>query len=89
MLNDNTLGSTMAFQANAGQGDLTFSFLGRESHGLPLYRDEETGSTWTFDGIAVEGPLQGIRLPRATGFRSFWFAWSSMYPGTLLHDPNE
>ncbi len=86
--NDNQLGSTIAFESVAAGQKLTFSFLGRESKGLPLYKDDETGSIWTFDGIAVEGPLAGERLPRVTGYRSFWFAWAAMFPETKLYDPN-
>ena len=85
--NDAGLGGTAAFQAILEGVKLTFEFLGRESHQLPLYRDEETGSIWTFDGIAVEGPLKGKRLPRATGMRSFWFAWAALYPETSLFIP--
>ena len=86
--NDNHLGSTLAFQSVAGGQNLTFSFLGRESKGLPVYRDDETGSVWTFDGIAVEGPLSGERLPRVIGYRAFWFAWAAMFPETWLYNPN-
>jgi hypothetical protein len=85
--NDSDLGGTAAFQAVLEGTKLTFEFLGRESHQLPLYRDEETGSIWTFDGIAVEGPLKGKRLPRATAMRSLWFAWAALYPETSLYTP--
>jgi len=85
--NDSQLVSTAAFQAIARGRTLTFSFRGRESHGLPLYQDEETGSLWTFDGIAVDGPMAGERLPKMTGVRVFWFAWAALYPETELYMP--
>jgi hypothetical protein len=46
--------------------------------------DDETGSTWTIAGIAVEGPLNGSRLERVEHLDTFWFAWSTYRPDTLL-----
>lgn len=48
--------------------------------------DEETGSTWTIAGVAVDGPLEGSRLERVEHLDTFWFAWSTYRPGTLLID---
>jgi hypothetical protein len=48
--------------------------------------DEETGSTWTIAGIAVEGPLEGSRLERVEHLDTFWFAWSTYRPETVLID---
>jgi hypothetical protein len=85
--NDSKFKCSAAFEPLVDGQKLTFSFLGRESHGLPLYVDDETGSYWTFDGIAVEGPLAGKRLPKAYGFRVFWFAWAALYPETEIFVP--
>ncbi|MDH3214691.1 MAG: DUF3179 domain-containing protein [Candidatus Krumholzibacteria bacterium] len=79
-------GGTVAFEPVIDGQLLTFSFMGREGHGLPLYEDEETGSLWTFDGIAVGGPLKGERLPQMLAYRSFWYAWAAFFPETLLHE---
>jgi hypothetical protein len=46
--------------------------------------DDETGSTWTIAGVAVEGPLNGSRLERVEHLDTFWFAWSTYRPDTLL-----
>lgn len=47
--------------------------------------DRETGSTWRFDGLAVAGPLEGVRLvPVAEAYVAFWFAWIDFHPGTRL-----
>jgi hypothetical protein len=85
--NDPAFGSTAAFEPVAAGRHLTFSFAGREKHGLPIFKDEETGSLWTFDGIAVGGPLEGERLPHLTALRVFWFAWAAFYPDTELYVP--
>ena len=47
--------------------------------------DEETGSQWTVDGEAIEGPLTGQRLePVAEAYVSFWFAWAAFEPDTRV-----
>ena len=46
--------------------------------------DEETGSTWSIAGIATGGPLEGSRLERVDHLDTFWFAWSTYRPGTVL-----
>ena len=51
-----------------------------------VFLDRETGSTWTIAGIAVEGPLAGSRLERVEHLDTFWFAWSTYRPDTLLID---
>jgi hypothetical protein len=81
---DATFSTAVAHEAVVEGQPLTFSFAGREGVGLSLYIDEETGSYWNVEGIAVDGPLKGKRLPRAMTIRSFWFAWSSMFPDTEL-----
>jgi hypothetical protein len=48
--------------------------------------DEETGSTWTIAGVAVDGPLAGSRLERFEHLDTFWFAWSTYRPETRLID---
>lgn len=47
--------------------------------------DRETGSTWRVDGLAVAGPLEGLRLtPIAEAYVAYWFAWASFHPDTFL-----
>ena len=46
--------------------------------------DTETASTWTIAGIAADGPLKGSRLERVEHLDTFWFAWSTYRPDTLL-----
>jgi hypothetical protein len=47
--------------------------------------DVETGSEWTLDGRAVDGPLAGASLePVPDSYVAFWFAWEAMQPDTEL-----
>lgn len=46
--------------------------------------DEQTGSTWTLLGEAIDGPLEGERLRSMEHLDTFWFAWVAHHPGTEL-----
>ena len=47
--------------------------------------DLGTQSTWRLDGLAIDGPLAGVRLePIAEAFVSFWFAWAAFHPETQI-----
>lgn len=49
--------------------------------------DLQTESTWTTDGRAEAGTLEGERLqPIAEAYVAFWFAWAAFHPRTLLWD---
>lgn len=49
------------------------------------FKDERTGSTWTVDGRAVSGAMEGERLvPLGRAFVSFWGAWAAFHPGARL-----
>lgn len=51
--------------------------------------DAETGSTWNVAGEAVGGPLAGTRLEQINHLDTFWFAWATYQPGTVLVEPAE
>jgi len=48
------------------------------------FTDDATGSSWTVTGLALDGPLAGTQLERIPHLDTFWFAWSTYRPGTLL-----
>ena len=75
-------GSYFAFH-NQVKGTSRQFDLFDQSGTTPLYQDE-TGTTWRFDGVAVEGPDAGERLAQVPAFRVFWFAWATLHPGTEL-----
>lgn len=62
--------------------DLSFEVEGGE------IVDRETGSTWTLDGRAVAGALEGAELePVREAYVAFWFAWALFQPGTAIWEP--
>ena len=72
------VGSVGVFIPEAGGGALTFV---AEDGG---FVDEQTGSTWNVFGEAVEGSLAGTELVEIPHLDTFWFAWFSYNPGTVL-----
>jgi len=67
--------STFVFENTAGR---TYRAADPTENGLPRFRDDETGTLWSFDGIALEGDLAGERLAQVPAFHVFWFAWGSL-----------
>jgi hypothetical protein len=47
-------------------------------------RDEETGSTWNFEGCAVNGRLAGRCLTSVDAFKEYWFDWMNHHPETAV-----
>ena len=73
-------GSTGVFDRRVDGRTLTFSYVddGR-------FEDEDTGSTWTVTGKAVEGPLEGTQLDRVQHGDYFAFAWFAFRPDAALY----
>jgi len=44
--------------------------------------DTKTNSEWTYDGIAISGPMEGSKLTRMSIEPGFWFEWASFHPET-------
>mgnify|MGYP002760167918 FL=1 len=73
-------GSTGVFDRRVDGRTLTFSYVddGR-------FEDEDTGSTWTVTGKAVDGPLEGTQLDRVQHGDYFAFAWFAFRPDAALY----
>jgi len=68
--------AALAFDARVSGQTLTF-----QAAPEGFWTDDETNSTWTFDGMAVDGPLAGERLTtRSDAYTLFWFAWRHFQP---------
>ncbi len=46
-------------------------------------RDQQTGSSWNTDGLAIDGPLKGKQLQRLPAYQEFWHSWRHFHPGTV------
>lgn len=72
-------GFTMtAFDPSANGREL--SFVRDEGR----FRDLQTGTTWTIEGLAVEGPLKGSVLEPLPWSYVRWHAWIYFHPETRL-----
>ncbi|MFQ5919917.1 MAG: DUF3179 domain-containing protein, partial [Thermoplasmata archaeon] len=76
-LHDEGLQAPRAFLAMGDPGPLHLSWDGS-------FRDAETGSRWSADGVAISGPLEGSRLPELPAMNVMWFAWAAFYPWTRV-----
>lgn len=72
------VGSTGVFDPVVNGQRLSFAATG------DVFSDDATASRWDILGRAVSGPLEGTQLERVQHVDTFWFAWSSFYPGTTL-----
>ena len=79
--NSKETGSTGVFDRRVDGRPLHFAYVegGR-------FRDEETGSTWTVTGEAVDGPLEGTQLARVRHGDYFAFAWLAFRPDATVHE---
>jgi len=46
--------------------------------------DAETGSTWSFQGCAVEGKLTGRCLKEIDAHKDYWFDWMNHHPDSTV-----
>ena len=80
------VGQSGVFEATAPDGTrLTFVPAGDPAAGT--FEDEQTGSTWNVVGQAVAGPLEGSELAAVSHLDTFWFAWATYRPGTVVIQP--
>jgi len=46
--------------------------------------DQETTSTWNWNGEAISGALKGNYLNKIQAYQEYWHSWYHFHPGTLL-----
>ncbi len=77
-LHDEGLDAPRAFLAIGDPGALHLTWDGS-------FRDAETNSRWSTDGVAISGPLEGSRLAELPAMNVMWFAWAAFYPWTRVY----
>jgi hypothetical protein len=51
-----------------------------------IFRDAQTGSTWTMGGLATDGSLEGTQLDQIPHDDQFWFALAAFFEDPDLRD---
>ncbi len=46
--------------------------------------DLQTQSEWSYEGVAISGPMEGTELTRIAIDPGFWFEWVAFHPDTDL-----
>jgi len=71
-------GNTRAFERTVNDQVLEFEYLDAK------LIDLETQSVWSYEGVAISGPLEGTELTRMAIDPGFWFEWVAFHPDTDL-----
>ncbi len=74
---DNSLDAVRVFSRTLDGSELSFT----EQEGVIV---DQTGSTWSFKGIALSGEHAGKRLESITHFDVMWFGWVAYYPDSEI-----
>jgi hypothetical protein len=80
IVDSKAIGTALALDPVVDGQMLTFSSV--DEH----FVDNETQSTWTILGRAIEGSLAGTQLETITHRNDFWFAWTAFFPDTLVYE---
>ncbi len=73
------VGATGIFDAELDGQKLTFRAEGDK------FVDNETGSTWSLLGQAIDGPSTGQQLTPIVHANHLWYAWAAFKPDTLIY----
>ena len=80
------VGATGVFDATVDGQVLSFTRKpgAASSDGPGAFVDDQTGSTWSVLGLALDGPLAGTQLEAIEHLDTFWFAAAAYDPGIEL-----
>ena len=80
------VGATGVFDPTVGGQVLSFARKpgAASSDGPGAFVDDQTGSTWSVLGLALDGPLAGTQLEAIEHLDTFWFAAAAYDPGIEL-----
>lgn len=73
--------------------DHTFHVFSRQVNGKTLtfkqdttgrFTDNETASTWNWEGKCISGASKGRQLAVVQAYQEYWHSWQHFHPGTLF-----
>ena len=74
-------------RANRIDSVLTFGITGILRNSALVMYDRSTISLWTLEGVAISGPLRGLRLRSYPSERTSWRSWLDRHPETVVMGP--
>lgn len=88
VVNDEVGGVPVVILAHPGRGSYGAVAFSRDVDGRTLtfeagangVSDVETGSRWSVEGRATEGPLAGTQLPFVASHVAMWYVWAAHFP---------
>jgi hypothetical protein len=72
-----------AYDRIVEDGELTLQFEYDADNNRII--DEQTGSEWNFEGMAINGQMKGKQLTRLPYDEGFWFEWIAFHPKAELY----
>jgi len=75
------IGTAVAFSRILDGRELTFTASDNDT-----FLDDQTGTTWSVLGRAIDGELAGAQLDLAPHRNEFWFAWSAFFSDAEVYD---
>ena len=75
--------SVRVFEAVIDGKPLSLYF--KNETGSDSFLDVDTGTEWSFEGVAVTGPLAGKKLNRISVLKDYWFDWKNYHPETAVY----
>ncbi len=78
--NSRAIGTAIALDPVVDGERLTFTATDATADRDATFTDDQTGSTWTVLGRAIDGELAGTQLGTVPHRNEFWFAWASFFP---------
>ena len=65
--------------------DMVLEMYAKPDADPPVFIDAQTGSEWSFAGVATSGELQGTELARVLPLKDYWFDWKIYHPDTFVY----
>ena len=75
--------SVRAFEARLDTAEVEFIRPGEAEAGVVV--DVGSGSRWSFQGVALSGPLAGRRLTPVYVLLDYWFDWKTYHPSSGVY----
>jgi hypothetical protein len=74
-----------AFDRTINNQALQFSW----NENLKILQDDNTHSTWNWDGVCIDGALKNSSLTPVQSYQQFWHSWQTFHPNSTTYSPKK